>query len=145
MAKNITADKRNEILRLYKMGVSSAEIARQLGVAKSTVTRNTLKAELREKQDTGKRLSQAVIEEMKSMYTNTLLPKKELAERLSVSIDSINFHTRNITERKIPAPVIKSLITHYLQGEMTPDAIKKMTGITKTHFYNIVREETQNV
>ncbi|WP_407708540.1 helix-turn-helix domain-containing protein [Bacillus altitudinis] len=142
MAKVITVDKRNEIIKMYQMGVSSAEIARQLGVAKSTVTRNTLKAGLREKQDTGKRLSKAVIEEIKSLYTNTLLPKKEIAERLSVSIDSVNFHTKNITERKVPDDEIQHLIKLYLLGEMTPDAIKRMTGITKTQFYKIVREET---
>jgi transposase-like protein len=138
---NLDKETKAKITELYLAGVSSAEIARQLGVAKSTVTRHTLREGLREKlESAGKRLTASQIAEIKSLYQTTYLPKEHIAKMLGISVDSVNHHTKGLS-REIPADTISELVNLYLSGDITADKVKELTGLPKHQFYAEVAKE----
>lgn len=140
---NLQPEQRELITQLYLSGVPSIEIAKQLGVSKSTVTRHTLRAGLRDTVATaGKRLSPEAVANLKSMYQNTLFSKNELSKKLGVSVDTINYHTKGL-ERAVPPETVASLVAQYLAGSITADHVKALTGMSKHVFYEHVSKEVK--
>jgi Mn-dependent DtxR family transcriptional regulator len=131
---NLKPEEREQIIELYKQGYKTSEIAKMLGVHKSTVSRTTARAGLREKLPTPKRLSQDEIEEIKSLWQTTLLPKEEICRRLGVSLDSVNKYTEGL-ERNISQEAMDNLIEMYLDGLISAEKVKELIGLTKTQFY----------
>lgn len=138
---NLKPEQRQQMTELYLSGMPTAEIARQLGVAKSTVSRHTLREGLRGKLDVaGKRLTEDQIAEIKKLYQTTMIPKEHLAKRLGVSFDSIHHHTQGLS-REIPADVLNRYIELYLEGVITADYVKDQLGIGKHDFYSEIAKE----
>lgn len=141
---NLQPEQRELISQLYLSGTSSIEIARQLGVSKSTVTRYTLRAGLREKVATaGRKLSPEEIQAIKQVYQNTLFSKNELTKKLGVSMDTVNYHTKGL-ERAVPPEIVAGLVEQYLAGSITADQVKALTGMSKHLFYEQVSKEVHN-
>lgn len=143
VGKNLSQAEKEAIISLYRDRRTTTEIASLVGVSKSTVTRLTHREGLRPKQmQSAKRLTDLDIQNIQTLYTETLLPKTHIAKRLGVSVDSVNHHTTGL-ERDIPQRVIECKVAQYLQGETTADQVKAEIGINKHDFYKEVAEELE--
>lgn len=137
---NLKPEQRQQITELYLSGVSSAEIARMLGVAKSTVHRHTLREGLREKVvKAGKRLSPETITEIKEKYQTTLISKERLAKMFEVSYDTIDYHTKGLS-REIPPETMDRIVNLYLEGVITAEQVYEKIGLGKQDLYKSVKE-----
>lgn len=141
---HLTDEQRQKIKDLYLAGYTTTQIAKELGIHKSTVSRNTLKMGLRQpNKEAGKRLTPEQIEEIKRLYTETKIPVTHIAKRIGVTRETIFHHLNKaglIGKRDIPQETIDKAIQLYIDGKLTIDEITAETGLSRATLYRKLRK-----
>lgn len=137
---NLSNEERALICSMYKEGRGTAEIAQLMQVSKSTVSRLTLREGLRKPLAVaGKRLTEDQLDTIVKLYTETYLPKTEIAKRVGCGYDAVQEHTRGLS-RALSEELASYAVSSYLSGEKSSDELKKALGVPKKILLQLVGE-----